>query len=110
MQSLENNRRELQLVAKSSKYRGEALSPLQLQNLSTRMDGLATKAETVLNKFEYEEAKRRLLALAEGLETKLKIWKCDKHGSRDSVICLVDDRLVSFVIVFLCFINKQGLG
>jgi len=91
MQLLEQNKRELQLITKSSKYHGETLSPLQVENLAKRIDVVASKSEKVLRKLDYEEAKCQLMSLVEELEAKMAMWNPEKHGNQAEVTRLHGD-------------------
>lgn len=91
LQPMEQNRRELQLVMKSSTYHGVTLSPVQMENMSKRLDDVSMKSEKLLCKLELDEVKHRLPSLTKELEEKLKTWNRGSFGSQMEVKALYED-------------------
>lgn len=101
---LEQNKRELQLITKSTNYHGMVLSPQQMENIAKRMNELAVRSENIMCRIEYEETRQTLQSLTEELEAKLKIWNQDKYGSQQDVKTLYIDFQV--IIGLLIIVKK----
>jgi hypothetical protein len=96
---------------KSSSYHGATLSPVQMENMSKRLDDVSTKSEKLLCRLELQEVKHRLPSLAKELEEKLKIWNCGRFGYQKEVKALYEDYQVSdaWLLLFsiLSFFSMQ---
>lgn len=77
-------------VKQAGRIDGQFVPGPQMENLSSRLQAVSSRAPLRQRKLEYQELKHRLLAFLVVAEAKLRFWSI-KYGEEEDVVALLED-------------------